>query len=78
MLFRSYIPMGELVDLEKEKARLTAELENVTAEIARADGKLQNQGFLSKAPKKLVDAEHAKLEKFIAMREKILKQLKSL
>ncbi len=73
-----YIPMGELVDLEKEKARLTAELENVTAEIARADGKLQNQGFLSKAPKKLVDAEHAKLEKFIAMREKILKQLKSL
>ena len=73
-----YIPMGELVDIEKEKARLTAELENVTAEIARADGKLQNQGFLSKAPKQLVDAEHAKLEKYIAMREKILNQLKSL
>ena len=73
-----YIPMGELVDIEKEKARLTAELENVTAEIARADGKLHNQGFLSKAPKQLVDAEHAKLEKYIAMREKILNQLKSL
>ena len=73
-----YIPMGELVDIEKEKARLAAELENVTAEIARADGKLQNQGFLSKAPKQLVDAEHAKLEKYIAMREKILNQLKSL
>ena len=73
-----YIPMGELVDIEKEKARLSAELENVTAEIARADGKLQNQGFLSKAPKQLVDAEHAKLEKYIAMREKILNQLKSL
>lgn len=73
-----YIPMGELIDAEKEKIRLTAELDNVTAEIARADGKLQNTGFLSKAPKKLVDAERAKLEKFIAMREKILKQLKSL
>ena len=73
-----YIPMGELVDVEKEKARLAAELENVTAEIARADGKLQNQGFLSKAPKQLVDAEHAKLEKYIAMREKILNQLKLL
>ena len=73
-----YIPMGELVDIEKEKERLSAELENITAEIARADGKLQNPGFLSKAPKQLIDAEHAKLEKYIAMREKILKQLKSL
>ncbi len=73
-----YIPLGELVDIEKEKERLKAELENVTGEIARADGKLHNQGFISKAPKKLVDDERAKLEKFIAMREKILNQLKSL
>ncbi len=73
-----FIPMGELVDIEKEKARLSAELERVTAEIARADGKLNNQGFISKAPKKLVDDERAKLNKFIEMREKILKQLKSL
>ncbi len=73
-----YIPMGELVDLEKEKARLSTELEKVTAEIARADGKLNNSGFISKAPKKLVDDERAKLDKYIAMREKILTQLKSL
>ncbi len=73
-----YIPLGELVDIEKEKERLKAELENVTGEIARADGKLHNHGFISKAPKKLVDDERAKLEKFIAMREKILNQLKSL
>ena len=66
------------MDIEKEKARLSAELERVTAEIARADGKLNNQGFISKAPKKLVDDERAKLNKFIEMREKILKQLKSL
>ncbi len=73
-----YIPMGELVDLEKEKARLEGELEKVTAEIARADGKLNNSGFISKAPKKLVDDERAKLNKYIEMREKILNQLKSL
>lgn len=73
-----YIPMGELVDIEKEKARLTAELEKVTSEIARADGKLNNSGFVSKAPKKLIDEERAKLDKYIAMREKILKQIKSL
>ena len=72
-----FIPMGELVDLEKEKARLEGELEKVTSEIARADGKLNNQGFLSKAPKKLIDDERAKLDKFIEMREKIINQLKS-
>ena len=47
-------------------------------EIRRADGKLNNQGFVAKAPKKLVEEERAKLNKFIEMREKILKQLKSL
>ncbi len=73
-----YIPMGELVDFEKEKARLKSELEKVTAEIARADGKLNNTGFISKAPKKLVEEERAKLNKYIEMREKILAQLKSL
>ena len=73
-----YIPMGELVDIEKEKERLSGELERVTAEIARADSKLNNMGFVSKAPKKLVDDERAKLDKFIEMREKILKQLRAL
>ena len=73
-----YIPMGELVDIEKEKQRLGAELEKVTAEIARADSKLNNQGFISKAPKKLVEDERAKLDKFISMRAKIVKQLKLL
>ncbi len=73
-----FIPMGDLVDLDKEKERLEGELEKVTGEIRRADGKLQNTGFVSKAPKKLVDEERAKLNKYLEMREKILKQLKSL
>ncbi|MCH5148194.1 MAG: valine--tRNA ligase [Clostridiales bacterium] len=73
-----FIPMGDLVDLDKERARLEGELERVEGEIRRADGKLQNTGFLSKAPKKLVEEERAKLNKFIEMREKILNQLKNL
>ena len=73
-----FIPMGELVDLEKEKERLEKELERVTGEIRRADGKLNNQGFLSKAPKALVDSEREKLNKFCDLREKLLSQLKGL
>lgn len=73
-----YIPMGELVDPDKERERLEGELETVMSEIRRADGKLNNTGFLMKAPKKLVDEERAKLDKYIAMREKILEQLEKL
>ena len=73
-----YIPMGELVDADKERARLNAELDRVMDEIKRADGKLNNHGFVSKAPKKLVDAEREKLNKFIEMRDKIMTQLKNL
>ena len=73
-----FIPMGDLLDLEKEKARLQGELEKVNGEIQRADGKLNNKGFMAKAPKKLVDEELAKRNKYVEMREKIITQLKNL
>ncbi len=73
-----FIPMGELIDAEKEKARLEAELEKVMNEIRRADGKLNNQGFVSKAPKKLVDDEREKLNKFQDLRRKIIEQINQL
>ena len=73
-----FVPLGELVDLEKERERLTKELERVVGEIGRADGKLRNRGFLEKAPKALVDAERAKLDKFIEMKQKLEAQLKEL
>ncbi len=56
-----YIPLGDLVDFEKELARLAKEQENLTKEIARAEGKLNNQGFVAKAPAALVEQEKAKL-----------------
>ena len=73
-----FIPLGELVDLEKEIARLQSDLDNIENEVKRASGKLSNNGFLEKAPKSLVDAERAKLDKYLDMREKIIKQIKDL
>ena len=58
-----FIPLGELVDFEKERARLNKEKKNLENEIARAEGKLNNPGFVSKAPANLVAAEKEKLEK---------------
>ncbi|HIZ24471.1 MAG TPA: class I tRNA ligase family protein, partial [Candidatus Gallimonas intestinigallinarum] len=73
-----FIPLGELVDLEKEKARLEKELDRVLSEIARASGKLNNQNFVAKAPKKLVDDERAKLEKLLDAKGKVEASLKAL
>ena len=70
-----YVPLGELVDIEKEKARLSAEIERIESEIARAEGKLHNESFVSKAPAKLVDAEREKLAKYQDMKAKCVAPL---
>ena len=66
------------MDLEKEKARLTAEIERIDSEISRANGKLNNPNFVNKAPKKLVEDEQEKVRKYEAMKEKCLAQLAEL
>ncbi len=58
------IPMADLIDRDKELARLTKEKENTAREIARLSGKLSNEGFLAKAPAAVVEAERAKLAAF--------------
>ena len=73
-----YVPLGELVDIEKEKVRLQAEIERIDGEIARAQGKLNNPNFVGKAPQKLVDAEREKVAKYEDMKAKCLAQLQSL
>lgn len=73
-----FVPLGELVDLDEERIRLKKELDRIKNEIARADGKLLNKNFVAKAPKKLVEDERAKKEKYLDMKEKIEKQLKAL
>ena len=66
-----FIPLGELVDVKKEVERLTKELENAENEIARAQGKLNNAGFVAKAPVQLIENEKSKLQKYIDLKEKI-------
>ncbi|MBR4893253.1 MAG: valine--tRNA ligase [Clostridia bacterium] len=70
------MPLGELVDLEKEKERLNKERDHILSEIKRVDSKLSNEGFLSKAPQKLIDEEKAKKVKFEEMLKQIEEKLK--
>ncbi len=72
------IPMGELIDFDKERARLTAEIEKVDAEIARAEGKLANKGFTDKAPAALVEKEREKLEKYRELKKGLTESLAAL
>ncbi len=64
-----YIPLAEVIDFEKERARLTAELKKNEGEIERLEKKLSNEGFVSKAPAAVIEGERAKLAKYIECRE---------
>ena len=60
-----FIPLGELIDFDKERERLTKERAKYVSEIERVEKKLANEGFVAKAPAQLIEAEKAKKEKFI-------------
>ncbi|MDR0951729.1 MAG: valine--tRNA ligase [Oscillospiraceae bacterium] len=64
---RLFIPLAELLDMEKELARLQKELEKARAEKLGQEKKLANESFLAKAPEKVVTAERERLEKAIAL-----------
>ena len=73
-----HIPLGDLVDFEAERKRLENELKTVENEIKRAEGKLNNEGFTSRAPAAVVEAERAKLEKYKEKREGVLSAIAKL
>ncbi|MBO7515040.1 MAG: class I tRNA ligase family protein, partial [Lachnospiraceae bacterium] len=73
-----YMPFAELVDIEKELARLTAEKERLDKEVARVEGMLSNERFMSKAPQAKIDEEKAKLANYTAMKEQVLLRLAQL
>lgn len=72
------VPLGNLVDNEKEIARLTKELQDTNSEIERATKMLNNQGFIARAPKQLVDKEKEKLANYTSLAEKIKIQIEEL
>lgn len=75
---RCFIPMNELVDKEKELARLNKEKAAVQKDIDFSSGKLNNPGFLAKAPEKQVEAEKAKLAKAQEKMAKIIESIEAL
>lgn len=60
---RIFIPLSDIIDVEKEMARLNKEKKAVQKDLDFLNGKLNNQGFLAKAPEKLIEAEKSKLAK---------------
>lgn len=73
-----FIPMDELIDTEKEKQRLEKEKQRLEAEIERVEKKLSNQGFIAKAPAKLIEKEKEKGVKYKEMYGKVLESLAKL
>jgi valyl-tRNA synthetase len=73
-----YIPFADLVDIDKEKERLTKEKERLEGELKRVKGMLGNPNFVSKAPESKIAEEKAKLEKYTDMMNQVLERLQSL
>ena len=76
-----FIPMGQLVDVEKEIARITKELEGQKKFLNGLEAKLSNEKFISRAPEAVVNAEREKAQKakdLIAQLEQSLEAMKKL
>ncbi|MBP1581048.1 MAG: class I tRNA ligase family protein, partial [Oscillospiraceae bacterium] len=74
---RIFIPLAQLVDHEKEIARLNKEKADCEKDIKFLSGKLNNPGFVAKAPEKVIAVEREKLAKAEERMAKILESLKS-
>ena len=77
-LGKIFIPMGELIDFDRERERIKAEIAKTDDEIARAEGKLANAGFVAKAPAALIEKEHEKLARYREQRKGLEESLKNL
>ncbi len=72
------IPLGDLVDAEKEMEKLNKQLKDTEDEIKRAEGNLNNQGFVAKAPQQLIEKEKEKLNKYRQLRVQLLERIEEL
>ncbi|WP_186430993.1 valine--tRNA ligase [Clostridium sp. BSD9I1] len=73
-----YMPLLDLVDLEKELERLNKEKEKLQKEIERVEKKLSNESFVKKAPESVVAEEKAKGDKYKEMLTSVLERMQSL
>ena len=73
-----FMPMAELVDLDKERARIEKELEKARKEYEGQKNKLANEKFLARAPERVVTAERERMEKAKALLENLTESLHKL
>ncbi len=74
----AYMPLADLIDIDKEIERLTREKGNLIKEVERIDKKLSNEGFVNKAPEKVIEEEKEKRTKYNGMLQNVIKQLEQL
>jgi valyl-tRNA synthetase len=76
--YEIFLPLAGMVDIDREQARLAAELEEIEQEIGRAEQLLANQDFVTKAPAEVVGRERDKLLDYRQRHSKLRERLKSL
>ncbi len=72
------VDMGQIIDYEAEKAKLSKEKARLEGEIARGEKMLSNERFLSKAPQAKIDEEKAKLEQYRQQYQVVIQQLEEI
>ncbi len=71
----AFLPLSDLIDVDAEMTRIQKEIKDNASEIARAEGKLKNKGFVDKAPEAVIQEERDKLAKHTDMRAKLTDRL---
>lgn len=73
-----YFPLAGLIDITQEITRLEKELQLLNAEVERVDKKLANEGFVAKAPAKVIEGERAKQADYVEKRDKVIARIAEL
>ncbi|OCT14925.1 valine--tRNA ligase [Paenibacillus pectinilyticus] len=73
-----FLPLAGLIDITQELARLDKELQSLHGEVERIEKKLGNEGFVAKAPAKVIEEEKAKLADYADKRDKVIARLAEL
>ncbi len=72
------MPLAGLIDIAQEIARLEKEHQHLNAEVERVEKKLGNEGFVAKAPAKVIEEERAKMNDYADKRDKVLARIAEL
>lgn len=73
-----FLPLSGLIDIAQEIARLEKELDHLNKEVERVEKKLSNEGFVAKAPAKVIEEERAKQQDYAQKRDKVLARIDEL